>query len=222
MDQPIPASAVDWNNFFDLATIIAIVAMSIVIAAMIIFTIKYRERKGQLRFIPEIGLSKSRARDAVIFAAISIILLFSLTIAGERLTPNARFEPDVSQSLVISVSAYQWDFKFEYPNGVNTTRQVFLPANTTIMFNVTSEDVMHNFCLVQYKVSIDAIPGRSNVIWITTPPVTGNNTLSYQIVCKELCGEYHTFMGANMTVLSLPTFNQWLNNQTSSNSTSGG
>lgn len=222
MSEPLPASAIDWNNFFNLAAIVAIIALSIVIVAMISFTLKYRERKGQPRFIPERGLSKSRARDVVIFATISIIILFSLTMAGERLCPNARFEPPVSESLVIQVAAYQWDFRFEYPNGVNSTRQLYLPANTSVMFNVTSLDVMHNFYLVQYKVSIDAIPGRSNMIWITTPATIGNNTLSYQIVCKELCGVGHTYMGASMIIMSQPAFNQWLNNQTTANSTFGG
>jgi cytochrome c oxidase subunit II len=222
MAQPIPPSGIDWNNFFNLASIIALVALSIVIVAMVFFTVKYREKKGQARFIPVSGLSKSRARDAVIFASISIIILLSLTLAQDRICPNLRFEPPASQSLAISVTAYQWDFRFEYPNGVNSTKQLYLPANTTVMFNVTSTDVMHNFFLVQYKVSIDAIPGRYNIIWITTPPVNGNETLSYSIVCKELCGAGHSFMGASMTVMSSSAFNQWLSNQTTTNSTGTG
>jgi cytochrome c oxidase subunit 2 len=218
----MPSSAIDWNNFFYLAATIAVVALSIVIATMVVFTIKYREKKGQPSFIPEKGLSRSRARDAIIFATISIIILFSLTVAGDRICPNVRFEPSVSQGLVINVTAYQWDFRFEYPNGANTTRQLYLPANTTVMFNVTSMDVMHNFYLVQYKVSIDAVPGRYNAIWVTTPSVNGNTTLHYQIVCKELCGPGHTYMSATMTVLSSTAFNQWLNNQIATNSTARG
>jgi hypothetical protein len=44
---------------------------------MVFFAVKYREKKGQPKFIPQIGLSRSRAREAVIFASISIILLAS-------------------------------------------------------------------------------------------------------------------------------------------------
>ena len=158
----------------------------------------------------------------MIFATISIIILFSLTVAGDQLTPNARFQPAVSQSLVIHVTAYQWDFRFEYPNGANSTRQLYLPGNTTVMFNVTSTDVMHNFYLVQYRVSIDAIPGRYNIIWITTPPVNGTSELSYKIICKELCGPGHPYMETPLTVMSQTAFNQWLSNQTTTNSTAGG
>jgi cytochrome c oxidase subunit 2 len=221
MSETIPPNAVDWNHFFNLAAIIALIALSVVVAAMIIFTVQYREQKGQVPHIsPRL---KARARDAIIFAAISIIILFSVTIAGNNLTPNARFQPTVEQSFVVQVNAFQWAFNFTYPNGITTQGYLNLPADTVVMFNVTSRDVMHNFFLVQFKVSIDAIPGRNNVIWITTPNVVGNSTLSYEIVCKELCGVGHTFMRASMAIMNQTTFYQWLNSQnTTAAATKGG
>ena len=222
MSQPIPVSASDWNHLFDLAAAIALIALAIVMGAMIYFIVKYRERKGQTKFIPDFSLKKSRARDSVIFASISIIILVSLVAASYRLTPNARFEPAVSKSMVIDVTAYQWAFSFGYPNGVTTLDNVTLPGNTTVMFNVTSTDVMHNFYLVQYKVSIEAIPGRYNILWITTPAVNGNDTYSYNIYCKELCGVGHTYMDATMTVVSQPVYDQWLASQNATISSGAG
>ncbi len=223
MSQPIPVSASDWNHFFDLAATIALIAMAIVIGAMIFFIVKYRERKGQPKFIPDFRLSKSRARESVIFASISIIILVSLVAASNILTPNARFEPSASKSLVIDVTAFQWAFRFGYPDGVTTLDQLDLPGNTTVMFNVTSADVMHNFYLVQFRVSIEAVPGRYNILWITTPVATGNEVYTYNIVCKELCGVGHTYMDATIEVMSQTAYNQWLTNQTAtSSSTAGG
>ena len=224
MSQPIPVTASDWNHFFDLATTIALIALAIVIGAMIFFIVKYRERKGQPKFIPDFRLSKSRARENVIFASISIIILVSLVVASYTLTPNPRFAPDPSKSLVIDVTAYQWAFSFGYPDGVTTLDNMTLPGNTTIMFNVTSADVMHNFYLIQFKVSIEAVPGRYNILYITTPAATGNQAYTYNIECKELCGVGHTFMDASMYVVSQTAYNQWLASQIPSNSTttSGG
>jgi cytochrome c oxidase subunit 2 len=222
MSEPIPPSAIDWNNLFNLSAFIAVAAMTIVIVAMIFFVIKYRERKGQLKFIPQIGLSRSRSRETVIFATISIILLLSLSISSYRLTPNARFPPPVSQSLVVNVTAYQWSFKFDYPNGVSTTGEVFLPANKNIIFNVTSNDVMHNFGLPDFRLKIDAIPGRYNVIWISTPSLNGNSVLNYTVRCYELCGAGHGYMIAQMKVMDPTAFNQWLNSQKVSNATTSG
>ena len=66
MSQPMPSSTEDWNNLFNLAAYIAVMAVAIVMVAMVYFAIKYRERKGQPKFIPQIGLSKKssqRSRD---------------------------------------------------------------------------------------------------------------------------------------------------------------
>jgi cytochrome c oxidase subunit II len=219
MSQPLPPSTVDWNHLFDLAAFIAVAAVIIVMSAMIFFAIKYREKKGQPKFIPQISLSKSRARETVIFASISIILLFSLSVASYQLTPNARFPPPVSQSLVIHVTAFQWNFRFEYPNGATTLGECFVPAEKSIIFNVTSSDVMHNFGLMDFRVKIDAIPGRYNVVGVTTPPLEGNSQLNYTIQCYELCGVAHTYMKAPLTVMDPIIFNQWLTNQSATNTT---
>ena len=222
MSQPIPASAQDWNSLFNLAATIALIATAVVLGAMIYFALRYRERKGQSKYIPDLSLSKSRARDAVVFASISIIILIALTAASYRLTPNARFMP-TSNYVSVDVTAFRWGFRFDYPGcNVSMVGELKVPANTTIKFNVTSTDVMHNFYLVQYKVSIDAIPGMYNILYVTTPSVTGNNTVNYQILCKELCGVGHTYMTATMIVMSSASFNQWLVSQETTSPTPGG
>jgi cytochrome c oxidase subunit 2 len=223
MSQIMPPSAIEWDQFFNLAAIIALAALCMVVAAMVYFSFKFRERKGQQPYVPEKRLSKTRATHVVIFAVISIIILVGVAVAGDRLTPNARFRPPASEDFVVQVTSFQWSFRFQYPNGAISQGYLNLPSNTTVMFNVTTLDVMHNFYLVQYKVSIDSIPGRSNYIWITTPNVSGNSTLDYDIVCKELCGTGHEFMHVPMTVMSQASFNQWLGSQTTAaNSTATG
>lgn len=222
MSQPIPPLAAAWNNFFNLAAYIAVTAVIIVMVAMVYFVIKHRQRKGQPNLLPQIDLPKGRAREAMIFASISVILLFSLTIASFTLTPNARFPPPVSESLVIKVTCYQWDFRFTYPNGVNITGTCYVPENKSIIFNVTSIDVMHGFGLMDFRVKIEAIPGRYNVIGITTPPLNGNSELNYTIRCFEYCGVGHTTMMASLIVMNPTAFNQWLTNQTITNSTMPG
>ncbi len=218
MSQPIPPIASDWNNLFNLALYIALTALAIVVGAMIVFAIKYRERKGQqAKILPRIF--GGRARDALVFASISFILLFSLSAVSDRITPNARFSS--ADSLQIDVSAFQWGWLFYYPNGVSSTNIVNVPENTTVMFNVTSLDVMHNFFLEDFHVSIDAIAGRHNILYVTMPFLNGNSELNYTIRCKELCGVGHAYMIATMHVLSLPDYNQWLSNQTTSSGSGG-
>jgi cytochrome c oxidase subunit II len=213
MSQLMPPSTADWNNLFNLAAFIAIVAVAIVMGAMVYFAVKYRQ-KGQKNFIPQMALSKSRVREAVIFAAISIIILSGLTIASYRLTPNERFPPPVSESLVINVNASRWYFNFTYPNNVYSVGECYVPANKSIIFNVTSTDVMHNFGLMDFREKVDAIPGRYNIMGIVTPSLNGNSELNYTIRCYELCGIGHTYMTAQLKVMDPTVFDQWLSNQT--------
>ena len=222
MSQPIPPSATDWWNLFGLFFYIGLVAGAVVVAAMVYFVAKNRRRKGQPEFNPTEELSRSRAREAVVFASISIVLLLSLAIGSYRLTTSFQYPPPASQSLVVEVTAFQWNFRFQYPNGVTTTGECYVPANKPIIFNVTSTDVMHNFGLADFKQKIDAIPGRYNTVWITTPPLSGNKELNYTIRCYELCGTGHTYMIATLTVMDPNAFDQWLTNQTATNMTMPG
>jgi cytochrome c oxidase subunit 2 len=139
-----------------------------------------------------------------------------MSVLSFTLTPNARFLPS-NPNVQIQVTAYQWGFKYEYPNGL-TSQTLNVPSNSTILFNVTSPDVMHNFYLPDFRVSIDAIPGLYNSIWVQTPEVSGNSTLTYRVLCKELCGSGHTFMFSSLRVMSQDAYNAFLANQTSTSS----
>ncbi len=224
LSQPIPASAGEWTNLFILFFIIGFIAGATVIGYMTYLAAKNRLRKGK----PEstvywAGLGRSPARETVIFASISAILLFGLAVGSYRMSASLQNPPQVSQSLVIDVVTYQWSFAFHYPNNVSTVGECFVPAETQVIFNVTSSDVMHNFGLAEFRVKIDAIPGRFNIIWITTPSLNGNSQATYTIRCFELCGTGHTYMVANLTVMQPAAFNQWISSQTGNmNMTKGG
>ena len=222
MTQPLPPSAGDWWSLFTLFFVIALIAGTIVVGAMVYFAVKNRQRKGKPKFIPETSLSRSRAREVVILASISTVLLFSLAVGSYRLTTSFQYPPPASESLTINVTAFQWSFRFDYPNGATSIGELRLPADKQVIFNVTSLDVMHNFGLPDFKLKIDAIPGMYNTIWITTPSLNGNAELNYTIRCYELCGVGHYDMSAKLVVMDPAAFNQWLNNQIASNATSAG
>ncbi len=217
---PLPSSAIDWWTLFSLFLYIGIVAGAIVVGFMVYFALKNRYGKVAAAFKAAPGLARSRGRDAVIFASISAILLFTLAVGSYRMTIDLQNPPPISESLVVNVNAFQWNFKFTYPNNVTTVGICNVPAGKPVIFNVTSIDVMHNFGLPAFKLKIDAIPGRYNIVWITPPSVSGNSTLSYQIRCYELCGTGHTYMIGSLVVMNPVSFDVWLN-QTALNMTGG-
>ena len=221
MVATLPPSAADWWSLFGLFLFIGIAAAAIVVGAMVYFALKNRAKKT-ITFESAAGLSRSRAREAVIFASISAILLFGLAVGSYRMTIDIQNPPPASESLTIDVTAFQWGFRFHYPENFTTVDECTIPSGKPIIFNVTSSDVMHNFGLHDFKLKIDAIPGRYNIVWITAPPVTGNDTLTYQIRCYELCGTGHTYMISSLVVMSPTNYSQWALQQAQNMNMTGG
>ncbi len=220
MAVTLPPSAADWWNLFGFFLFIGVAAAAIVIGAMVYFAVRNRTAAKHGSSESTAALGRSRAREAVIFASISAILLFSLAVGSYRMTTYVQNPPSASESLTINVVAFQWGFRFNYPQNFTTVGTCTIPSGKPIIFNVTSIDVMHNFGLPDFKLKIDAIPGRHNIVWITAPDVSGNDTLTYQIRCYELCGTGHTYMVGDLVVMSPSAFNQWVI-QNTSNMTGG-
>src|SRR5258706_9978956 len=71
-------------------------------------------------------------------------------------------------TLIINVTAQQWQWTFSYPQYSATSKgaQVIeLPVNRPVEFYVTSNDVLHGFALQAFGIRLEANPGQ----WTTTP-----------------------------------------------------
>jgi len=79
-----------------------------------------------------------------------------------------------------------------------------VPVDTTVVLDVTSADVFHDFGIIQFKIKTDAIHGRTNTIWFI--PYTPGN---YTIQCFELCGTGHVGMIATLAVMNVTAFQNW-------------
>jgi len=109
-------------------------------------------------------------------------------------------------ALVVDVTGQQWLWTFSYPGEGGVTSDVlYLPVNRPVLFDVTSDDVVHSFWVVQMGVKVDANPGE-----ITTVSVTPDRMGSYVVRCAELCGLYHAYMVSQVQVVSNTAFQSWL------------
>lgn len=113
--------------------------------------------------------------------------------------------------LVVQVTAQQWLWTFNYPNnGASSQGQVLeLPVGRPVLFNVTSEDVLHGFAIQAFGIRVDANPGEMT----STPLVTPSRIGSYAVRCVELCGLYHSYMWSSVQVVSVNDFNTWIVSQ---------
>lgn len=121
------------------------------------------------------------------------------------LVGKATWSPGSKNVLPVQVIGQQWKFTYRYPTfGGFESSQLYLPADTTIAFNVTSLDVIHSFWAYQLSVKADANPQVNNVAFTET-----KNPGSFIVRCSELCGIWHGSMYNSGKVLSQADFENW-------------
>ena len=118
---------------------------------------------------------------------------------------NAVWTVSDNNVLPVQIIGQQWKFTYRYPTfGGFESQRLFLPANTTIAFHVTSLDVIHSFWAYQLDVKADANPMVDNVAFTRTL-----GTGSFTVRCSELCGIWHGSMFDYGAVMSKAAFDSW-------------
>jgi cytochrome c oxidase subunit 2 len=119
----------------------------------------------------------------------------------------------------IDVIAFQWSWIATYGDtGVRvsaTTDELMLPAESRIRFSLTSQDVLHSLWIPALGPKIDAVPGLTTELFITTtePGSPETDLAGYRLQCAELCGLQHTEMVMPVRVLEREEFDAWLDGQ---------
>ena len=141
----------------------------------------------------------------------------ALTVAviiNPGLTGLSELNAERHEDMVIEVTAAQWNWNFTFPEQdvqLSKVKDLKLPVNTRIRFDVTSRDVLHALWLPSYRMKIDAVPGTTNSVYISTDELTSyaeNPTVRIQ--CAELCGTGHARMQVRLAVVEQDEFDTWL------------
>jgi cytochrome c oxidase subunit 2 len=82
--------------------------------------------------------------------------------------------------------------------------EMHLPINQPCIVEVSSKDVIHDFCIPNMRVAQDAIPGSIIPLWFI--PVKEG---TYEIVCAQLCGPNHAYMKGTLVVESEEKYKKW-------------
>jgi cytochrome c oxidase subunit 2 len=122
----------------------------------------------------------------------------------------------------IKVTASQWTFDYEYPNGVEVSStdrdededlfsktinegDLVVPVGKPIVFRMTSADTLHSFGLTDYRLKEDIMPGRVTYLWFVArePKVS-------QVVCVEFCGTNHAQMFNRVVAVEKAEYDAWM------------
>ncbi len=104
--------------------------------------------------------------------------------------------PTAAANSTIRVTARQYAWTFEYPGGA-TSEELRLTAGEEVTLMITSRDVIHALSIPEFKVKVDAVPGR-----LATVTFRAGAPGTYDAPCAEYCGLGHSTCGTKVVVVA--------------------
>lgn len=125
-----------------------------------------------------------------------------VTIDPENVEANEAFRPenlgitkvDDNKYIVnIVASAFNYDFGTD-ENGA-PLKHIRIPKGATVLFQITTKDVVHGFNIAGTNVNMMVEPG-----YVSSIETVMDRTGEYTVVCNEYCGVGHHLMFATVEV----------------------
>ena len=175
---------------------------SLLIAVLIIyFAVKYRRRSEADMPVPAHGGLLLEITWSVIPLGISMVIFaWGASIFFTESRPPA-------DSMEIWVTGKQWMWKVQHMEGQREINELHIPVGRNIKLTLTSEDVIHDFYVPEFRTKTDVVPGRYTTEWFR-PIKTGK----YHIFCAEYCGTKHSGMVGSVYVMEPADYEAWLTN----------
>ena len=195
--------AVAVDQLFRILLGISTVVFLLVEGALVFAVVRFRRRAGDNAAGPAIhGNTSLEILWTLIPAAIVVVIgvySFQVLAAIERPGLGPR---------VVEVVARQFSWQFRYPEADLATTELHLPVGEPVVFQITSQDVIHSFWVPAFRAKLDATPGQISELSMT--PIEGGR---FPIRCAELCGAGHAVMTSEVIVESPEAFAAWLAEQ---------
>ena len=124
------------------------------------------------------------------------------TIDPQNIEAHEAFKPEnlgVTQveddEYIINVVASAFNYDFGTDEDGSPLKHIRIPKGSTVLWQVTTPDVVHGFNVAGTNVNMMVEPG-----YISQLETEMNNTGEFTIVCNEYCGTGHHLMYATLEV----------------------
>ncbi len=163
---------------------------------MIYFVVRYSKKRNPVasQIDGHVGLE-------IVWTVVPLLLFLSIFYYGW--TNYEYMSQAPRDAMAIKVTARQWSWSFEYPNG-KQAKVLFAPLGKPMKVEVRSADVVHGFYVPSFRLKIDAVPARTNTTWFQATKVG-----SYDIQCTVICGVDHSLMLSKVIVVPEEEFKAW-------------
>ena len=191
----------------------------IVIGLILWCVVRYRVRPGSTRKASQFQYQIPLEVTYVIIPLIMVAVVFGFMWTAENKITRVSQHPAVK----IDVQAFQWGWRFVYPNGheevgsVSDNLQIdsyqnvpvlYMPEHETVQMHLVTEDVIHTLYIPAFLFQRDMIPGINNVV-----DFNADRTGVFDGECNNICGVYHAYMRFKVDVMTTSEYNTWYHQQ---------
>jgi cytochrome c oxidase subunit 2 len=182
---------------------IAATLVFFVVQGLIIYSVlKYRSRPGGPEAQQFHGNLTIELGSTIITALVFIVVV-AMTVNTQRVLSAPLENP--KDALTIKVIGHQWWWEFQYvDDGIVTASDMVIPIGKPVIVEITSVDVIHSFWVPMLAGKMDAIPGRTNKMYLEA-----EREGIYSAQCAEFCGIEHALMRFDVVALSPGGYDKW-------------
>ncbi len=139
----------------------------------------------------------------ITWTVIPFLIVMSIFVWGATVFFAMSRPPD--ETLNIYVVGKQWMWKFQHLDGQREINELHVPVGRPVKLIMTSEDVIHDVFVPDFRVKADVIPGRYTNIWFEATKAG-----TYRLFCAEYCGTKHSGMIGQVVVMEPNDYQSWL------------
>ncbi len=189
------------DGLFMYITWVSAVSVMGIFAAMFIICYKYRAktREANQQALSQVDHSNTLE---ITWSVIPFFFLVSIFVWGFKDFVTLRTPP--KDAIEIYATGQKWKWTFKYPTG-HVDSELHVPKDTNVRVIIKSVDVLHSLYIPEYRVKMDAVPGRYTDLWFKA-----NYAGTFPIFCTEYCGKQHSDMLSQITVHEGTGYDDWL------------
>lgn len=181
----------DVDGLFLFVTYLSIFFFTIIVAGMAWFVFQYRDRPGR----PKVKQVSHSTVLEVTWSVIPTILVIFIFIWGVKGFMDMAVAP--RGAVEVQVTGKKWQWEFDSPDFGKSLNELVVEVDKPVKLILSAEDVLHSFYVPDFRVKMDAVPGRYTTLWFQATKVG-----EHQVFCTEYCGTGHSAMLAKVVVLS--------------------
>ncbi len=149
------------------------------------------------------GATTHSSLPELVFVVVFTVFGLSLFVWSAYLYADIERPP--TDTMDIYVVGKQWMWKLYQPTGREEINALHVPVGRNVKLIMTSQDVIHDFAIPDFRVKQDVLPERYTTLWFNaTEPG------AYRVHCAQYCGADHSVMVGWVYAMKPEDYEQWL------------